>query len=1341
MARASHPISEVWRLLRESKQQDLAPILIRNGVKSVEDISRLSAQLLADGVPAWKIELVTAVHHQEDEPPRPRWDMPVVRPTKRASLQAAIDAALPNNRRRCVEALERDVLANSTKPSTDSKVKTYQTICLAWQVEPWPVTLRSIQCFGASLKEGAYKSAQGFFQAVFTYQRRHLQQDVDALVRGAARDYTRSIARGLGPSSLKDSFDVDLLSEIGIEYQAAPFDLHCTSHGRDVMVLACWFMMRELEIASCTWSHLYVSGPTINLMLPVQKNDTAGSLTLRTLRCACRIRLHPLCPVHAAQRHLSRLRAHVAFQNQADFPVVPNDEGQVLSKHLMVQFFRRTIAAAGVSLTRPNHEGAETERFAGHVCRVSGAQWLSRLGMPLNQIQLLGRWSSTAVERYVQLAPLTQIEQCGADLLRPAGSGHRNISNDDVMEEPPLHPPMPVVNVEELDKPVEVDDGQRAPERNAEDENSRILNQSCRFLFHPVTCSHSDMLHLDQLLPYELTLICGDPSQTGSRPPPDKPYDDGHRWYSGHDLGRAGAECRGRSCHSRLPECPRDQNDTDFGPHLHDQRGVSFASRTSFTGRIPEGHHPTDCRGRGETNSPGSAGVYLARSPATMAAETCSRAHCSPPDDTWDDGTSELFGNSQWGDKAPKTLPAQIWQKQVSRYNAVTIEGRPRRFPEREVLGAEQVLGRMWFEHTTTKSYTPTGLGEILQKRSFTASGDVNPLQKQTKSVQLLRIEDDCLVQDEEGKSWTPRSILAVLDGVNSIRWAWVLLQIGEEDHIHTFAEWFIQKVRGRANKLENMRAFWDAIGWKMAMSMRSGQSFGEASVEVMADVDLLNECMSRDMTKDTKPNQPKKRPATEDNGGYVSRQRTGAWQPSSNSKGAKGNQKGKQSFAQWSNSAEVEVLAPVGEKILSIDPEHKCIILITDGTPCPDFSVVVDRSEGRHLPEGSKFSAFIDKVEELEKTLTQHTFLVVAENVVMNDPSDAKFISDRLGTEPVVIDSSDASYVSRPRLWWLRLKWQDVKVNPLTEQRLHWSQHNGYRKIKMDLPQQSAHDFTMGGMAFHDDVIHHRRHILCFTTPSPDPAGRPPPKRPKLKTTEEARQRWLSDSRQFAPWQYSDHAMVWRGEEASVIPPCLKEELHGMPRGWSRLPNIPHRSRHRMIANGWHMYAAVLALALLLQSASATVTSMPQTVGSTTLQKILAMGNNTMARPGPGTWHQKGIAVPPCSDMWHHWKISTTINHPTLVVPDMDPGMQATFDLYRNLWPQLNEIREGVVQDLDKMIQDWDDITQQWYEQLPVELQSVYTTNNKKPVTQIPVLLELLQQCGHEGSKTCAMS
>lgn len=81
-----------------------------------------------------------------------------------------------------------------------------------------------------------------------------------------------------------------------------------------------------------------------------------------------------------------------------------------------------------------------------------------------------------------------------------------------------------------------------------------------------------------------------------------------------------------------------------------------------------------------------------------------------------------------------------------------------------------------------------------------------------------------------------------------------------------------------------------------------------------------------------------------------------------------------------------------------------------------------------------------------------------------------------------------------------------------------------------------------MGGLQFHADVVENRRKIPCFTTPAPDASGRPPPARHKLRTSEEAKQRWLTDGRQFAPWQYADHAR------------------HGLPRWGARSDSTRHQ-------------------------------------------------------------------------------------------------------------------------------------------------------------------------------------
>lgn len=242
-------------------------------------------------------------------------------------------------------------------------------------------------------------------------------------------------------------------------------------------------------------------------------------------------------------------------------------------------------------------------------------------------------------------------------------------------------------------------------------------------------------------------------------------------------------------------------------------------------------------------------------------------------------------------DKIPKTLPANVWSQQVSKYNSIQVNGRDRVFPEAMLLGAESVLARIYHEHHVSKLYTPTRLGEILAKRSFTATGEVNPLATQQKKSAPLVLEDSVLVQEDE-KLWSPRSVLSIMDGLQAVTWAYILLEVGEEHHLHAYCDWCIAKARNRPQKLEQFKQWWEAASWRIAMKMRNGSTFGEASAEVMADVDLYNDHMSREVVKDTSPagkREPKKRPAPaapDSDPGRSQRQRT--WQQPA--KGGKGN-------------------------------------------------------------------------------------------------------------------------------------------------------------------------------------------------------------------------------------------------------------------------------------------------------------------------------------------------------------------------------------------------------------------------------------------------------------------
>ena len=132
------------------------------------------------------------------------------------------------------------------------------------------------------------------------------------------------------------------------------------------------------------------------------------------------------------------------------------------------------------------------------------------------------------------------------------------------------------------------------------------------------------------------------------------------------------------------------------------------------------------------------------------------------------------------GDRPPKTFPE--WGPLVKRYNEVTVAGEPRDFPTNLLLGAEEVLARMYFEHTKSKEYTAVGLGEILQRRTFTAAMEVNPLavRRHKEKGQAIRIVDGALVHDREDP-WNPRGILGVIDGIEAVRWAWTLTGVATE--------------------------------------------------------------------------------------------------------------------------------------------------------------------------------------------------------------------------------------------------------------------------------------------------------------------------------------------------------------------------------------------------------------------------------------------------------------------------------------------------------------------------------------------------------------------------------
>ena len=88
----------------------------------------------------------------------------------------------------------------------------------------------------------------------------------------------------------------------------------------------------------------------------------------------------------------------------------------MLTKAEVIQATRSTLRACGVETTR-SFQGHVFERFTGHVSRISGVQWLHKLGVPLQMLQVLGRWASLTILKYLQAAPLQIVPEVVATAL------------------------------------------------------------------------------------------------------------------------------------------------------------------------------------------------------------------------------------------------------------------------------------------------------------------------------------------------------------------------------------------------------------------------------------------------------------------------------------------------------------------------------------------------------------------------------------------------------------------------------------------------------------------------------------------------------------------------------------------------------------------------------------------------------------------------------------------------------------------------------------------------------------------------------------------------------------
>jgi len=296
----------------------------------------------------------------------------------------------------------------------------------------------------ASFRAGGYRSTSNYFARA---KEQHLQcigEPVSPRTSCAIKQAIRAADRGSLSSQLKESFELELFASSANQTGETHYDttaeyIRSTEFAVNFTILGSWWMTREIELAAAKIVDVeQTSQTTVRWKLPASKNDTAGKGVWRSHGCCCPADKqgagnpsfcgNKICPFHVMIRHIK-----LSGPSTESTPLFPNLLGQHLSKHESISLIHRAVAwVMGFD------DSEQVTHIGGHALRVAGAQALARAGTDTTLIQLVGRWGSAAILRYIQSAPLERSHLIASDLAKNCVS-----ANIKVVKEVPRLEPIP----------------------------------------------------------------------------------------------------------------------------------------------------------------------------------------------------------------------------------------------------------------------------------------------------------------------------------------------------------------------------------------------------------------------------------------------------------------------------------------------------------------------------------------------------------------------------------------------------------------------------------------------------------------------------------------------------------------------------------------------------------------------------------------------------------------------------------------------------------------------------------------------------------------------------------
>ena len=334
---------------------------------------------------------------------------PVVAISHRGDRAAALaSAATEPLRQATLQKFMDFMVAPSNASSQDSLLKTWQVFHDAWfggGVSVLPLTLPKVFAVCSMFRAGGYRSIDNYLSRIKDHHIGHGHPWSDFLAR-AFRKARRAVGRGIAPARQSADLNLEAAFCTLAAHDGKPVCKGGPLGIRSLLVCGSFWMLRELEASCALVSHVTVdhTNMTVCWRLPASKTDVMALGKDRRWGCMCSEGRALPCHVHAVLSQLSLLTAHFGATRvgSGNLPLFPSSSGGFVEKRHVVASLEHVATALG----EPLLDAHGVRRFGGHSLRVTGARTLAALGVSLALIQLMARWSSDVVLRYVAQAPL-----------------------------------------------------------------------------------------------------------------------------------------------------------------------------------------------------------------------------------------------------------------------------------------------------------------------------------------------------------------------------------------------------------------------------------------------------------------------------------------------------------------------------------------------------------------------------------------------------------------------------------------------------------------------------------------------------------------------------------------------------------------------------------------------------------------------------------------------------------------------------------------------------------------------------------------------------------------------